>query len=70
MRFTRLEIQDVWLVQLERRADDRGHFARSFCADEFAAHGLPGAFPQCNLSFNAHRDQLLSERDPTLSVLR
>lgn len=58
MRFTRLEIPDVWLVQLERRADARGHFARIFCADEFAAHGLPGAFPQCNMSFNTHRGTL------------
>ncbi len=58
MRFTPLAIAEVWLVQPERRADARGHFARTFCAAEFAAHGLPVAFPQCNLSFNRHRGTL------------
>ncbi len=58
MRFTRLDIPDVWLVQPECRTDARGHFARTFCAAEFAAHGLPAAFAQCNLSFNRHRGTL------------
>lgn len=52
MLFTTLALPGVWLVQQIRREDGRGHFARSFCADEFAAHGLPSAFPQCNVSFN------------------
>ena len=30
-----------------------GYFARTFCAEEFAAAGLPTVFPQCNISFNA-----------------
>jgi dTDP-4-dehydrorhamnose 3,5-epimerase len=51
--FTELEISGVWLIRLERRADPRGYFARTFCAEEFAAHGLPGVFVQCNISFNA-----------------
>jgi dTDP-4-dehydrorhamnose 3,5-epimerase len=58
MRLTRLEIPDVWLVQPERRTDPRGFFARTFCAAEFAAHGLPTAFPQCNISFNTERRTL------------
>lgn len=58
MRFTPLAIPDVWLVQLERRMDARGYFARTFCTSEFLAHGLPGTFSQCNLSFNIHRSTL------------
>lgn len=58
MRFAPLAIPDVWLVQPEKREDPRGHFARTFCAAEFAAHGLPAVFPQCNLSFNARRGTL------------
>jgi dTDP-4-dehydrorhamnose 3,5-epimerase len=53
MRFTPLVPEGVWLIQGDRRADDRGYFVRTFCAAEFAAHGLPTVFPQCNTSFNA-----------------
>lgn len=58
MQFVRLGIPDVWLVLPERRTDLRGYFARTFCAEEFVAHGLPGSFPQCNISFNARRGTL------------
>ena len=40
------------MIRLDRRADERGWFARSFCAGTFAAHGLPTAYPQHNISFN------------------
>ena len=43
---------------MDRHTDTRGYFARSFCAEEFKAHGLPSAFPQCNVSFNASRGTL------------
>ena len=42
------------ILELEERRDDRGFFARSFCQDEFAAHGLLPDVVQCNLSYN-HR---------------
>jgi len=58
MRFTPLAIPGVWLVQAEPRPDPRGHFARTFCAAEFGAHGLPATFQQCNLSFNARSGTL------------
>ncbi len=41
------------LIELERRGDDRGHFARTFCAREFGAAGLPTAFVQQNMSVSA-----------------
>jgi dTDP-4-dehydrorhamnose 3,5-epimerase len=46
------EIDGVWHIDLEPRRDARGAFARSFCSTEFAAHGLPSAFVQCNISQN------------------
>lgn len=58
MIFTPTSLDGVWLVDLERRADRRGHFARTFCADEFAAHGIPGTFVQCSLSYNERRGTL------------
>jgi dTDP-4-dehydrorhamnose 3,5-epimerase len=47
-------IDGVVVVDLDRREDDRGFFARTFCREEFTAAGLDPAVEQCNLSFN-HR---------------
>ncbi len=58
MKFTPTKIAGVWLVDLERHADERGWFARTWCAEEFAAHGLPTAFSQCSASFNRRRGTL------------
>ena len=58
MRFQPLALDGLLLIQPERRLDERGYFVRTFCEDEFAAHGLPTRFPQCNASFNTHRGTL------------
>lgn len=58
MRFTATALAGVYLVDLERRDDERGFFARSFCEAEFAAHGLATRYPQCNVSYNAARGTL------------
>jgi len=52
MRFVPTDIDGVVIVELDAHVDDRGAFARTFCADEFAVAGLPTQFPQCNLSIN------------------
>jgi dTDP-4-dehydrorhamnose 3,5-epimerase len=51
MKFTEAGIAGVWFVDLEPIEDDRGFFARTFCADEFVAHGLDPTVAQCNVSF-------------------
>jgi dTDP-4-dehydrorhamnose 3,5-epimerase len=58
MLFTELELPGAFIVAPERRVDARGHFARTFCRDEFAAHGLAGDFVQCSTSYNARRGTL------------
>ena len=58
MRFQPLRLEGLWLVRPERLGDDRGYFARTYCEDAFAAHGLPVHFPQCNASFNARAGTL------------
>ncbi len=58
MKFTESALAGAFIVELERIEDDRGFFARSFCAEEFAAHGLPAIMPQCSVSFNARRATL------------
>lgn len=51
MRFTETELAGAYIVDLERFEDERGFFARTFCANEFAAHGLKPVAAQTNLSF-------------------
>lgn len=46
------------MVELEPHADDRGFFARQWCADELGGHGLVARLAQVSLSFNARRGTL------------
>jgi dTDP-4-dehydrorhamnose 3,5-epimerase len=48
----------AFVVEQERLADERGFFARTFCAEEFTAAGLDPAIAQCNTSFNANAGTL------------
>lgn len=52
MRFEPTAIPGAYRIELEPRGDERGAFARTFCEEEFAAHGLVTRFPQHNLSRN------------------
>lgn len=52
MIFTPTGLDGAFVLDLERREDDRGFFARSFCRSEFTEHGLEPLVEQCNLSFN------------------
>lgn len=58
MRFGATEIDGVWIIEPDRQADERGWFARTHCAEEFAARGLTSEFAQCNASFNRRRGTL------------
>jgi dTDP-4-dehydrorhamnose 3,5-epimerase len=48
MRFTPTRLKDAVLIDLEKREDSRGFFARVFCEAEFAAAGLTTRFVQGN----------------------
>ncbi|SDS99508.1 dTDP-4-dehydrorhamnose 3,5-epimerase [Bradyrhizobium canariense] len=58
MEFHLTKLRDVHLIQLEPARDDRGFFARTFCVEEFAAHGLETNFPQHSISFSARKGTL------------
>lgn len=58
MRFAPTGLDGLFVVEPQRLEDDRGSFARVFCSEEFAAAGLPIAFPQCNISVNRRRGTL------------
>lgn len=53
MIFTETALAGAFVIDLERRGDARGFFARSFCAEEFDAHGLATRFVQANTSLSA-----------------
>jgi dTDP-4-dehydrorhamnose 3,5-epimerase len=52
MIFTPLPLAGAFRIDLDRREDARGFFARLFCAEEFADHGLTTTWLQCNTSFS------------------
>jgi len=53
--FHKTSLQDAFLIDLEKRGDDRGFFARTMCRQEFAAHGLDTEYVQQNTSFSAYK---------------
>lgn len=52
MKFHSTPLAGAFVVEMESVADQRGYFARSFCAEEFANQGLETQFVQANVSFN------------------
>jgi dTDP-4-dehydrorhamnose 3,5-epimerase len=50
MKFTPTPLDGAVLVDLSPRGDTRGFFARTFCAETFAAQGLKSTFVQANMS--------------------
>lgn len=58
VKFTETPLPGAYLIDLERKADDRGFFARLFCANEFEAEGLQTRFVQVNNSLSEERGTL------------
>jgi dTDP-4-dehydrorhamnose 3,5-epimerase len=58
MIFQATPIPGVLLVDIDRHADERGFFARTWCAREFADAGLPDRVVQIDVSWNALRHTL------------
>lgn len=51
-------LKDAFVIDLEIREDNRGGFARTFCAKEFEEHGMKPTVAQCNLSYNFKKGTL------------
>ena len=58
MRFTETKVAGAFLIEPEPIADERGFFARTWCREEFADHGLNPELAQANISFNHHKGTL------------
>lgn len=53
MKFTETPLKGAFVIELDKRGDERGWFARAFCEREYAAHGLNHHIVQANNSFSA-----------------
>lgn len=58
MKFIETPLKDSFIVETEPIKDERGFFARSWCAKEFSEHGLDSRLEQCNISFNSQKGTL------------
>jgi dTDP-4-dehydrorhamnose 3,5-epimerase len=52
------KLAGVFVVEPVRVEDERGFFARTFSADEFAALGLEPAVAECSIAYNSVRGTL------------
>ncbi|MCS6815653.1 MAG: dTDP-4-dehydrorhamnose 3,5-epimerase family protein, partial [Cyanobacteria bacterium] len=52
MLFEETKLHGAFIIDLDKKSDARGYFARGFCAKEFEEHGLKSTIAQCNISFN------------------
>jgi len=55
MIFTETKLRGAYILDLERREDNRGFFARVFCQREFQQHGLKPVIAQANVAFNKYK---------------
>ena len=58
MKFNNTPLQDAYTIELEKRGDDRGFFARLFCTEEFANQGIVSSYAQINNSLTERRGTL------------
>jgi dTDP-4-dehydrorhamnose 3,5-epimerase len=71
MQFYPTPLPGAWRIQLEPASDSRGYFARTFCVDEFAAHGLETSYLQHSISYSTHKGTLRGmhyQREPDSEV--
>lgn len=58
MIFRSTDLEGAFIVEPERRVDERGYFARTWCHREFEDAGLAGNLVQCSVSFSPRRGTL------------
>ena len=54
MKFQETGIEGAWLIEPSPIRDERGHFARLLCRDEFAERGLTLDIVQSNVGVSVH----------------
>jgi dTDP-4-dehydrorhamnose 3,5-epimerase len=53
--FTETKLKGAFIIDLDRKQDSRGFFARAFCQEEFKAHGLKPFVVQANVAHNIRK---------------
>lgn len=55
MIFTETKLRGAFVIDIQRKEDPRGFFARTFCQREFEEHGLKPIIAQANVAFNRRK---------------
>jgi len=58
MIFTATPLAGAFILDIDPRSDERGFFARTFSAAEFAGYGVDPAALECSVSFNVNKGTL------------
>jgi dTDP-4-dehydrorhamnose 3,5-epimerase len=58
MIFTETRLKGAFIIDLDRKTDERGFFARAFCQHEFRDHGLKSMIAQANVALSAKKGTL------------
>jgi dTDP-4-dehydrorhamnose 3,5-epimerase len=58
MTFHETKLPGVFELRIERKSDERGFFARTWCQEEFKDRGLDSKLVQCSISFNLRKGTL------------
>ncbi len=58
MRFTETALKGAYVIEIEKREDHRGFFARAWCKKEFEAHSLNTDLVQINVGYSKKRGTL------------
>ncbi|MGJ4941584.1 dTDP-4-dehydrorhamnose 3,5-epimerase [Bradyrhizobium sp. HKCCYLS1011] len=58
MIFTETKLKGAFIIDLDRKVDERGFFSRAFCQNEFRDHGLRSVIAQANIASNTKKGTL------------
>ena len=58
MFFKETKLKGAFVIELDKKEDERGFFARSWCQKEFKQHGLDTVIAQCNVSYSKKKGTL------------
>jgi dTDP-4-dehydrorhamnose 3,5-epimerase len=58
MRFIETPLQQAYIIEIDKKGDERGFFARIFCVNEYDVMGLDRNIVQSNISWSAEKGTL------------
>jgi dTDP-4-dehydrorhamnose 3,5-epimerase len=58
MIYKKMKLNDVYLIELDKRTDDRGWFSRVYCEKEQEENIFPESIKQINSSFSKQKGTL------------